>query len=279
MSLDRRNFIATATLGGLALGTPAAARVRSAPATPPPASGVLLHQKTYAVPAPIDKAWDAWTDPEKREIWFGRHSRDAKPAEAALPRYFTRSVVDHPGLPGPTETTVTMAPLQDETAVTQTMIGLGGKDIWRNSVDPGGGIAEMMGDFALYLRTGAGFPRHTHVALREKQPHPNDFQAATRDFPGGVQLLDVPAGTLGAQAGMQPGDIVVALNDIGIYSLRDLAVASLGMAPGDIAELAWVRDNKVMRGSGRTTHTPIKWRNGFDPATVTNGYDKSRQQR
>lgn len=279
MSLCRLGFMAAALgAGSVALAAPTVAQGVSATAAPAPATErVLLHQKTYIVPAPIDKAWDAWTDPAKREIWFGRRGGGAKPAEATSTRYFQRGIVDHPGLPGATETTVIMAPAEGGTAVTQTMIGLGGKDVWRNSVDPSGGIAEMMGDFALYLRTGVGFPRHTHVALRAQRPHPNDFMAGVRDFPGGVEILDVSAGTLGAQAGMQPGDILVALNDTGIYSIRDLDVARLGLAPGDQAEVAWIRGDKVMRGSGRTTHTPIKWRNGFDPAKLMKGRDAPRQ--
>lgn len=282
MSFIRLGFLVAAALGvgSAALATPAAAQGALATAVPArPADGVLLHQKTYIVPAPIDMAWEAWTDPAKRETWFGRRGGGAKPAEASATRYLQRGVVDHPGLPGATEMTVTMAPVEGGTAVTQTMIGLGGKDVWRNSVDPGGGIAEMMGDFALYLRTGAGFPRHTHVALRSKRAHPNDFMAGARDFPGGVKVLEVPAGTLGAQAGMQPGDVLVALNDTGIYSLRDLDVARLGLAPGDHVEVAWIRGDKVMRGTGRATHTPIRWRNGFDPAKFMKGRDESQEHR
>lgn len=164
------------------------------------------------------------------------------------PPYVQRGVVDHPGLPGRTETIVVLEPAEGGTTVTQTMTGLGDKELWRNSVDPGGGIAEMMGDLALYLRTGVGFPRHTHVALPAKRPHPNDFAAGARNSPGGVEILDVPPRTLAAQVGMKPGDVLVALSDTGIYNLGDLDVARLGLAPGDTVEVAWVRADKVMRG-------------------------------
>ena len=269
MKLDRRQFIAAAPVGagGAALAAPALGQAATSAVTEPPvpADGVLLHKATYFMPASIEETWSALNDPAKRKIWFG-FGDTSKAAPPAGPPYHQRSVVDHPGLPGPTETIVIVAPAEGGTNVTQIMTGLGGKEVWLNSVDPGGGIAEMMGDLALYLKTGAGFPRHTHVALPAKHPHPNDYLAGTRNFPGGVQILDVPAGTLGAEAGMQAGDVMVALNDVGIYSLRDLDVARLSLAPGDTVEVAWIRGDKVMRGSGRMTYTPIKWRNGFDPS-------------
>lgn len=267
MKIAKCSFILTATVAG-SLALSGLAQAEPAVEAIPP-DGVLLHKGTYFEPAPIEETWSALHDPAKRKVWFGYGQSDARAAKSAPnPSYFQRSRVDHPGLPGPTETITTAVPVVGGTAVTQIMIGLGGKEVWRNSVDPGGGIAEMMGDLALYLRTGAGFPRHTHVALRAKHPHPNDFSAGARDFPGGVQILDVPVGTLGAEAGMQAGDVLVAFGDVGIYNLRDLDVARAGFAPGDIVEVAWIRGDKVMRGSGRTTVTPIKWRNGFDPAKM-----------
>lgn len=263
MAMDRRALLTA----GAALGTVALAAKAATASAVAPVKGVVLHDHSYFIPAPIDDCWSAFTDPKKRAVWFGT-SGGGVPLEPGAPKYIQRGVVDHPGLPAATETTTRFEATKGGTMVTQTMIGMGDPAVWRSAVNPGEGVAEMMGDLALYLRTGGGFARHTKVALPMTRQHPNDFAAATREFPGGIELLEVPAGTLGAQAGMQPGDVLIAINDVGIYAMRDIRVVMLTLGVGDQVNLAWMRGNKVMKGSGKTTVTPTKWRNGYDPAAA-----------
>ena len=110
----------------------------------------------------------------------------------------------------------------------------------------------MMGDLALYLRTGVGFPRH--VVFRCF-----DLLKGTREVPGGLEVFDVLEGTLAAEVGLQPGDTVVGLGGAGVYGFREVCFAVRSHSPGDRIEVTWVRGDQVLTGSGRMTGTmPVR---------------------
>ncbi len=62
---------------------------------------------------------------------------------------------------------------------------------------------------------------------------------------GGVLLVDVPAGTLAAAAGLRPGDVIVELADQGVESVRDLRMQLA--QPGDALEMWIIRHGDRVR--------------------------------
>ena len=212
-------------------------------------SGERSHTRTYRLPAPIDTCWHAFTDPAARQRWFGIPLDQLDGALEVDAPTLLRVAVDHPGLPGPTETTVHFGPSGDDTDVTHTLGGYGEGPIWENALQTSAyGVDEMMGDLALFLRTGVGVPRH--VVFRCF-----DLLKGTRETPGGLEVFDVAPGTLPAEAGLLPGDVVVAFAGAAVYGFRDLLFGLREHAPGDVVELTWVRDGQRCTGSGALTGT------------------------
>lgn len=266
MKIDRRGIVAGAACVGALAATAGAAEAKAGRAASP-AAAAGSHTQSYVMPAPVDRVWRAWTDPAERKVWFGVASEPLKGALEVKPMRLIKVALDHPGLPGPTQQTVTFEAVPGGARVTHTDAGYGDTPVWRNSYQSSiDGIDEMMSDLALYLRTGVGFPRHTGRAFPGRAPHPNDLRFGTRNIDGGLEIMEVSEGSLAAQVGLQPGDTVVAIGDAGVYTLRDLRMANLMHAPGDAIEVTWVRAGKLMKGTGRMTTAPIKWRNGYVPS-------------
>ena len=266
--MNRRTFVAAgAALGASGLASTAAvARTLRAGAAPDTLPG-RSHTQIYFMAAPLEVTWRAFTSDAERKVWWGVPGGNpiATAAEVRAP-HLIHSKIDHPGLPGPTETLIKFETVEGGTRITHISGGYGNTPVWQNSLESSAdGIDEMMSDLALYLRTGTGFPRHTGAGWPKRAPHPNDLRTGTRNTPGGVEVMEVRPGTLAAEAGIQPGDTLVALGDAGIYTMRDLRLANLMHAPGDVVELTWVRGKQVMKGKGRMVAAPIQWRDGRDP--------------
>jgi S1-C subfamily serine protease len=60
----------------------------------------------------------------------------------------------------------------------------------------------------------------------------------------GVAILDVTPGSRAARAGLEPGDVITAVNRQPVGTVRDLGRA-LGDAPGTVALTVW-RDGRLM---------------------------------
>jgi membrane-associated protease RseP (regulator of RpoE activity) len=216
-------------------------------------SGDRSHTKAYLVGAPIEVTWRAFTDPHERKTWFGFPFDQLENALELDPPNFFRVGIDHPGLPGPTETSVMFEAVDGGTRITHTHSGFGEGLEWENALQSSSyGVDEMMGDLALYLRTGVGYPRH--VVFRCF-----DLLKGTREVPGGLEVFEVREGTLAAEVGLRPGDTVVGLAGAGVYGFRDLLFALREHAPGDVIEVTWVRGNEIMTGHGPLTGTmPVR---------------------
>jgi hypothetical protein len=276
MSLNRRKFVVASALVGAETLTSLTSSSAEAEKPKPTALGHLAGRsmsQTYLMPKSIEETWRAFTDPKQRVVWFGYESNPLEGAAESHPPKYMRSVIDHPGLPAPTEETVVFEPIKDGTRIIHTMGGFGNGAKWDGIMQSSAaGIDEMMSDLALYLRTGVGFPRHTGAAFPHAAPHPNALlNMGTREVPGGMEVLEVPDGSLSAELGLRPGDTIVALGDAGIFSLHDLRLANRMHAPGDVVDVTWVREGKILTGKGRMTTTAIQWRNGFDPTKVHPG--------
>jgi hypothetical protein len=266
MHLDRRTFItASAFLGAGTLAfspTPdAAAEEVKRPVGRPQGDAEAsttskqLHNQSFLMPAPIDATWRAYTNPEQRKVWWGLASDPLADALEVRPPKFIRSVIDHPGLPGKIENSFTFQRVDGGTQVIVGRSGFGDGPVWENALQTSGhGITEMMGDLALFLRTGVGYPRHTVFRCY-------DLLKGTREVPGGVEVFEVQSGTLASEIGLQPGDTVVGLGGAGIFSLREVQFVSRAYKPGDVVEVVWVRDGRLLTAKGQMTNT-VQLRHG-----------------
>jgi len=63
----------------------------------------------------------------------------------------------------------------------------------------------------------------------------------------GALVGAVSPGSLGAQAGMKPGDIITELNTAHIGNAADLEHALAGLKPGSIVTIMFLRDNQARK--------------------------------
>jgi hypothetical protein len=210
-------------------------------------SGDRSHTQTYLLPAPIQDVWRAFTDPGERTTWFGFPIDAVASASEIDPPRYLRQAVDHPGLPGPTETAVTFESVEGGTRVVHVHDGFGDGPVWAGALQAAvWGVDEMMADLALYLRTGVGSPRHVVFSCF-------DLLKGTREIDAGLEVFEVMDGTIAAQVGLEPGDIVIGCDGAGVFGFREVMYLTRSHKPGDTVELTWLRGATVMRGRGELT--------------------------
>ena len=91
------------------------------------------HTESYVMPASIETTWRAFTDPAERQVWFGFPLDQLAGALDVDPPRLLRVAVDHPGLPGPTETTVTFEAVDGGTSICHTLGGYGDGPVWEGA--------------------------------------------------------------------------------------------------------------------------------------------------
>jgi hypothetical protein len=249
MSPERRTFL----VAGAALGAGAFVSSISSAGAGPAQVGVMAgsntQTKSYFFATPLEATWRVFTQPTERKIWWGHPTDELANALEVRPPNFYRTKIDHPGLPGPTEVSVSFDAVDGGTRITHTTTGFGEGLQWETAKQTSShGLDEMMGDLALCLRTGAGYPRHTVFRCF-------DFLRGTREVPGGLELYEVPPGTLAAELGMKPGDTLVGIGGAGVYGFAHVHFATRSHRPGDVVEVAWVRGDQVLTGTGKMTAT------------------------
>lgn len=243
MQIDRRTFVSSgAVLGAVSLAAPAGAAA---------ATGAMAvwHEQTYVVPATLEATWRAFTDPKERQVWWGYPTDALKDAAEVKPLQFLRSVINHPGLPGITQNRQTFSAVAGGTRIVHGLSGFGDGPVWQNALDNAmNGVDEMIADMALFLRTGAGFPRHVHLRAY-------DFVQGTCNVPGGLGVLTVMPGTLPAEVGLQSGDTIVSIGSMAVFDVASAHAACRAFAAGDTVEVKWVRGKQVMTATGKMTKT------------------------
>lgn len=247
MKLDRRTFVsASAALGAGGMTTmtaPAATAVEAS------AAAKIWHEQAYFIPASLEATWRAFVTPAERTIWWGYPTDVIKSAAEVRPLRFIRTVTDHPGLPGITQTRQSFSAVPGGTRIVYGVSGFGSGPIWENALQSTlNGVNELISDMTLFLRTRAGFPRH--VRFRSF-----DLLRGTRDAPGGLEVFTVAPGTLLAEVGLQPGDTIVSVSHIPIFGIVSAHAVARAFKPGDTVEVTWVRGDKLMSATGHATQT------------------------
>jgi S1-C subfamily serine protease len=104
------------------------------------------------------------------------------------------------------------------------------------------------------LDTGHAEHAYLGVELRDVTPE----VAAELDLPvsEGVLVFSVSPGTPADQVGLEPGDVIVALDDEQLRTVEDLLSALRNRSPGDTVQLTVNRDGEELELTPTLTDRP-----------------------
>jgi uncharacterized protein YndB with AHSA1/START domain len=217
-------------------------------------------EKTFTLSVPVDKAWEAFTDPKLIEVWLTGtvDEADVRPGGriAFAPDEYGQLVWDivdvEPGqrlvyregpgiLPVTTEVTVVFEEAQAGTRLTVTQSGFGEGVDWQAQIDSVGlGWVQTIAALDLFLRTGVRVDRF--FTFR------SDLGLNADDVLAGPLVRTVNPDSFAARAGVEPGDIVVRLGDAPIFSRSDLWLFTREHDAGEVVEVACARGGEVHTG-------------------------------
>jgi uncharacterized protein YndB with AHSA1/START domain len=217
-------------------------------------------EKTFTLSVPVDKAWEAFTDPKLIEVWLtGKvEEADVRPGGRiafAADEYgqLVWEIIDvEPGqrlvyregpgiLPVATEVTVVFEEAEADTRLTVTQSGFGEGVDWQAQIDNVGlGWVQTLAALDLFLRTGVRLDRF--FTFR------SDLGLNADDVLAGPLVRTVNPDSFAARAGVEPGDIVVRLGAAPIFSRSDLWLFTREHDAGEEVEVAYARAGEVHTG-------------------------------
>jgi hypothetical protein len=109
------------------------------------------------------------------------------------------------------------------------------------------GWTEGIADLALLLRTGVSMRRH----LQDRSA----TGVVWVETPHGIEVGRVGDDSLGADAGLRPGDVLLSIDGAAVYGRSDLWFLARLYVPGREVEVAYVRDGEVRTSTGRLRPT------------------------
>lgn len=146
------------------------------------------------------------------------------------------------------EMTIAFEATESGARITVTRYGFGEGDafeIFRESHMLG--WTEGMQDLDLYLRTGTLKRRH----LTDRSA----TGVAFKEVGAGLEVREVSAGSLGEQAGMRRGDLLLAIDGAVLYGRSHLWLFQRLYEAGREVEVSFVRDGEIRTGRGRMLAT------------------------
>jgi len=103
------------------------------------------------------------------------------------------------------------------------------------------GWSHIVADLALFLQTGARGGRHLAPWA--------SLGCSVREVPTGLEV-DSVFGGLAADAGLEPGDVLLAVGNAPVAFERELQTLMRVFGTGDKVEVTWARGGHVLRASG-----------------------------
>lgn len=218
-------------------------------------SAVADYERTLFVDAAPARVWRAFVEPDQLRAWHGTAIefeareggrvlfRDAGYPEVAdcvrqvLPERLIRWEVDGADITIVEE----FAPSGAGTSVTVRQLGA------RQLADHEReahvlGWDESLADMALLVEYGVRYPRH--MAVR------STLGAEVMSITAGVRVLAVSPGSYAYEAGLHPGDVLVRLGSVPLFSRSDVALVTREHPPGTLLEAAYVRGGRMLTGTG-----------------------------
>lgn len=142
------------------------------------------------------------------------------------------------------EVTVAFESTTTGTRITVTRFGFGeGVDFEIVTKSQRRGWWEGMCDLALYLRTGKPLRRH----LLDRSATGVVFV----ETGAGMEVKLVSPGSLGTDAGLEVGDLLIAIDGAVVYSRRDLWLFARLYEPGREVEIEFARGTDLRKAKGR----------------------------
>jgi len=139
-----------------------------------------------------------------------------------------------------TEIAVTLEASGSSTKVTVVQSGFGALfDHMLNALSIG--WSHIVADLALYLQTGARGGRHIAPWA--------SIGCSVREVQAGIEV-DTVFGGLAAQAGLAPGDVVLAVGSAPVVFERELQTLMRVFGTGDKVEVTWARGGQIFRATG-----------------------------
>lgn len=211
------------------------------------------YERTFVLSVTKDRAWQCFTDPRDRSAWLaapdagmddhyttaGGQSGFSVVVNEARPLECLRWTEHHQDPAGTIEICVVF---QDHATgsritITQSRFGSVADDDWFASHR---GWDEAISDLAFYLRTGVRARRH--FATR------GATGARYREAIEGVEVTMVYPDGFGAQAGLQPGDLLLDLAGAPIFRMADVWTLLREHATGERVTVRYVRGEKLLMG-------------------------------
>jgi uncharacterized protein YndB with AHSA1/START domain len=228
-------------------------------------------ERTFSVSAPLERVWEAMTDPEELNLWYlpFRVAEDGSTHTEILgvdrasevvefePKRMLRMRTEYAGdeqwpvLPPSTRAmTVVLEATDTGTRVRITHSGFGEGAEWDQVLGATArGVEETIADLVLYLQTGVGVRRHPAMG-------DTVHGIGAREVAAGLEVSSVRPMSFAAELGLEPGDLLVELGGAGVFGFRELFFFTREHAPGERIDAAWVRDGHLKRGTadlGRRT--------------------------
>ena len=105
-----------------------------------------------------------------------------------------------------------------------------------------------------------------YLGVKAQEIGPQMSSALHLSSAGGALVANVEANSPAARAGLQPGDVIRAVNGVTVSNPRDLAVDVAAVHPGSTAKLDIIHD-----GDGKTVSVPVATLPGSEPdASIVN---------
>ena len=218
-------------------------------------------QRTFEIAAPIERVWQAFTDPDElRKIYSPRPGLEAAPEEPARgvrvleikPLEKLRFAQDRDDLPEKSEFEVIFESAENGSRIHVTRCGFGEgelADIFSESNALGWEHGFM--DLVLYLETSQLVKRHYYGA------GPSRMGMAYADTDSGLVVRQVLDGSFATDAGLLPGDKLVRIGGAAVYQRSDVWMINALFNPGTELEVEFIRDSELRVGSGKLSTQEI----------------------
>jgi uncharacterized protein YndB with AHSA1/START domain len=216
-------------------------------------------EKVFTVAVPIERAWSAFADSHERSQWEAvEYEIDARPGgivhwklpgiethgrvEEADPPRLLRHVESH-GPHAGSEITVTFEEVPAGTRIVVTHAGFGSAENWEEWLEGTSlGWTQAIADLFAYLRTGV--PARRFVAEMQS---PGMTMA---DTDAGIEVCSVANDGMAASAGLQPGDLLLRVAGVPVFTIAELWVLMREHGAGTVIEVEYVRERERCQGRG-----------------------------
>ena len=220
-------------------------------------------QRTFEIAAPVERVWQAFTDPDElKKIYSPRPgvtpspgSADGVPAVRVLEvdrlkkLRFAQELAD---LPEKSEFEIIFESTDNGSRIHVTRHGFGEgeiADIFSESNALGWEHGFM--DLVLYLETGQLVKRHYYGA------GPSRMGMVYADSDSGLIVRQVLDGGFAAEAALRPGDRLVRIGGSAVYERSDVWMINGLLEPGTELDVEFVRESQIETGRGRLSTQEI----------------------